>query len=364
MARKQEPAAPRRKKRRSVAGLVAQDLLMTLAFLCVFALFHHVLPRWQPKTAEIVAPVSIRTPETVPPETVPPETAAPETAAPEETAEPSPEPTSEPETPPSWRERFSEYFSDEIVETDDGYTSPSVSVQIRYYEEKIGGIPQRYYVADIHIAEIDCLRTAPAYNGFTVYGAESVLSLAAKNGAILAVNGDYCNVQRYGLLVRNGDLYFSDPAACDICVLFEDGTMETWEEGSYDVDEILARKPYQIWRFGPALLDAEGKARSSFDDAPVFANRHPRTGLGYYEPGHYCLVVFEGRFNDAGGLSVADFAAFFEQLGCRCAYNMDGGASSVMAFRNRVCNRQSSERYLGDIIFVCEPDTPWPEIVS
>lgn len=369
MTDRQEPRAARKRKRRSVGSYIIQDLLMTLVFLCVFALFHHVLPMWRPQVSQIVAPVPVSTahPSGADSRETPAPTEAPESPeGPSVTPEPAPEETAPPatEAPLTWRELFGEFFSDEVVVTKDSYTSSNVSIQIEYHEESIGGIPQHYYLADIRLADVHCLRTAPAYNGFTVYSAEDALDLDRRNGAILAVNGDYCNVQRYGLLVRNGDIYFSDPTVCDICVLYEDGVMETYEGGSYEVQEIMDRVPYQIWRFGPALLDGEGKARSGFENTAVMNNRHPRTGLGYYEPGHYCFVVFEGRFNDAGGLSMEDFAAFFESLGCRSAYNMDGGASSVMTFDDRVLNRQSGDRALGDIIFICEPDTPWPEIVS
>ena len=62
----------------------------------------------------------------------------------------------------------------------------------------------------------------------------------------------------------------------------------------------------------------------------MVANRNPRTGIGYFEPGHYCLVVVDGRDGDsAPGASIEEFASVFESLGCTQAYNLDGGGSSL-----------------------------------
>lgn len=344
-----------------IIGSILIEIFLTGFFLCIFALFHHVIPMMLPKVSEAVTPVQVTDVQAAPAQSVPDSEGNADVNQPEEELS-SENPEGKVEEAPviQWSELFAEYFTEEIVTTETTYTSPNVSVTVQATIGKLDGRPQRLYVADIYITDINCFRTAAAYNGFTVYSAEEPNKLDKKYDAIVMINGDYCNVQRQGLLVRNGYLYFSDPTPADICVLYYDGVMETHVAGTYDTDEILARSPYQIWRFGPALLDENGRAREEFEDTRVLQAFHPRTGLGYYEPGHYCFVVVEGRYNDTAGMDMKLFAKLFESLGCTAAYNMDGGASSVMTFNDRAITRQSSQRGLGDIIYICEPDVEFP----
>ena len=85
---------------------------------------------------------------------------------------------------------------------------------------------------------------------------------------------------------------------------------------------------------------------------------NPRSAIGYYEPGHYCFVVVDGRQDGYSyGLRIPELAAIFEELGCTEAYNLDGGGSAVMVFNHEKYSRQSNGgRDLGDIIYVAETE--------
>ncbi len=341
------------------------EIVLTGFFLCTFALFHHVIPMKRPNVSEAVVPVQVADVQDYPAEQAGADTDKTDENNTNEELSGGNENTEEvveedPVIP--WDELFEDHFTEEIETTQTTYSSPNVSVTIEATIGKLDGRLQRLYVADIYIADINCFRTAAAYNGFTVYSVEEPNKMDKKNDAIVMINGDYCNVQRHGLLVRNGYVYFSDPTTADICVLYYDGVIETYVAGTYDTEEILACSPYQVWRFGPALLDENGRAREEFEDTRVIQGFHPRTGLGYYEPGHYCFVVVEGRFNDTVGMDMKLFAKLFESMGCTAAYNLDGGASSVMTFNDKLVNRQTSQRGLGDIIYICEPDVEFPPI--
>ena len=346
---------------KKIIGSILLEIILTGLFLCVFALFHHVIPMLRPNVSEAVTPVQLPGVQTAQTDQTVTDADKTDASGTEEdiTGENQEEVIEEDPVIP-WSELFAEHFTGETVSTETTYTSPNVSVTVQATIGKLDGRPQRIYVADIYISDINCFRTAAAYNGFTVYSVEEPNKLDIKNNAIVMINGDYCTFQRQGLLVRNGYMYFSDPTTADICVLYYDGVMETHVAGTYDTEEILARSPYQIWRFGPALLDENGKARETFEDTRVLSGFHPRTGLGYYEPGHYCFVVVEGRYNDTAGMDMKLFAQFFEALGCTAAYNMDGGASSVMTFNDKAITRQSSQRGLSDVIYICEPDVEFP----
>ena len=83
---------------------------------------------------------------------------------------------------------------------------------------------------------------------------------------------------------------------------------------------------------------------------------NPRTGIGYYEPGHYCFVVVDGRQGGySAGMRIERFAQLFADLGCKAAYNLDGGQSSVMTFRQSFVNRPYlGGRDSGDILLIRE----------
>ena len=79
--------------------------------------------------------------------------------------------------------------------------------------------------------------------------------------------------------------------------------------------------------------------------------------MGYYEPGHYCFVIVDGRQSGySAGLLIPELAQLFEDLGCTCAYNLDGGGSAVMTFLHEKYSRQSNgaDRRLSDILLITE----------
>ena len=126
---------------------------------------------------------------------------------------------------------------------------------------------------------------------------------------------------------------------------------------SVDLEALQANGAYQIWSFGPGLLTPEGEAiteNSGFSDKKL-CQANPRTAIGYVEPGHYYFVVVDGRFIGGSlGMEMKDLSILMHSLGCKVAYNLDGGASATMAFMGRMFNRQSSERDVGDILIIKE----------
>ncbi|MBO6013858.1 MAG: phosphodiester glycosidase family protein [Oscillospiraceae bacterium] len=358
-AERKERLAPRpeKKKRPSAAGMILRDILLVGIILVVFAFFHHVLPRITARNT-VIAPKSTVVSATTPPpaETsgpAPVQQAVPENEEPpEETQEPLPE---EVDLRTEWQKRFADKFTDEVIRTADSYSSPDVAVSISTYSGEYKGYYQTYYVADIYVANIENFRTRFANDQFVYYGAQDAVALSKSADAILAMNGDYCNNQRSGFLVRNGDVYYDDALTFDLCVLFHDGRVETYSPSEYDPQELLEAGPYQTWKFGPKLLDEDGKAMTSFNTTTeIIYEEAPRSGFGYYEPGHYCFVVADGRQNHARGFVLSEFAQLFEELGCTRAYNMDGGASSVLTFDGSTYNKPSGYRQLGDILLIAE----------
>ncbi|MDO4564889.1 MAG: phosphodiester glycosidase family protein [Clostridia bacterium] len=243
--------------------------------------------------------------------------------------------------------RFPDRFSyDGVVQTDTGYASENVDVQISYHD--IDGV--QFQVADILIQDINSFKTW--YNGSDMGWTDE---LAVSSNAIVAVNGDMAiNYHSHGWIVRNGLEYHNKKLTSDICILYWNGEMETYdyENDDIDYDAIYAKGPYQIWYFGPELLDNDGQPKTEFNSS--VNPKNPRTLIGYYEPGHYALIVVEGRRagGDSEGYTLAELSQLCYDLGLKVAYNLDGGGSASMWFNNTLFGHRT--RQTSDILYIAE----------
>lgn len=338
----------KRKKRMPVPVVILLDLLLVGVILVVFAFFHHVLPaiisQQERQSALQTEPQTQTVPTTVPEEL--PETSEPETV----------ETTTEPDNRTQWQIKFAEHFTDEIVVTDCSYTSPEVSITIDTVVTGEGSGKITYYVADIYIASIENFTAYTANGEMRYFGTQNSEEMAADANAILAISGDFLTYQKGGFLLRNGEVYTQEHNLNSICVLYPDGSMETLVGGTYQIDEILEKDPLQVWSFGPVLLDENGQVRDKYEVSTSVSYPNPRSAIGYYEPGHYCFVVVDGRQEGhSAGMKIPELAQVFADLGCTAAYNLDGGGTAVMLFEQEIFSRQSNGgRDLGDMLVITE----------
>ena len=141
----------------------------------------------------------------------------------------------------------------------------------------------------------------------------------------------------------------------ETCVLNWDGTMDIYQPGQVELQQLIEKGAYQSWVFGPSLLDEKGKAKDKFLTWDYIRESHPRTAIGYYEPGHYCLLLVDGRQDSSRGMFPDEMAKVFEELGCKAAYNLDGGHCSFMTFLDKVANHPyKPEHEVADGIFITE----------
>lgn len=270
-----------------------------------------------------------------------------------------------------WHQKFADKFTDQVVSTDTTYTSPNLSIQLtsNYVQtdqldtsgdgwHKKYGKNISYVLADIYIGDITCLQTAFAQNTYGVGYEEKLTDMSAAMKSVLATNGDSYSNSRHadnGTIIRNGIIYRSSPTDMETCVLNWDGTMKIYSPEELNTQQLINDGAYQSWIFGPSLLDENGKAKDSFLTWDYIRESHPRTAIGYYEPGHYCLLVVDGRQSSTRGMFLNEMAALFEQLGCKAAYNLDGGHCSFMTKETQLVNHPYKSDYkVQDGIFLTE----------
>ena len=317
-------------RRSHASGLliVLRDVVLLAVVMNVFALFHHVIPIKMTPVSE-TAPYR----STVATTAAPVENAAPAAAAPTPTPIPG---------------DFSATFpvSDTGADALYSHQTDTVRIAVRWVQEN----DVTYFVADVWVKNIEAFHTAFAKGtyGKSIY--EFPTKTAISNGAVLAVTGDYYSARKQGIVVRNGTLYRDVPGD-DVCVLYNDGEMQTYLTSEFDLHAAMDRGIAQTWSFGPALLNSDGSAIADF--ASDLKDRHPRSAMGYYAPGHYCFVVVDGRQKGYSvGMKLSELSTLFETLGCQQAYNFDGGATAIMLWNGEVINQPyKGGRESGDIIW-------------
>lgn len=238
--------------------------------------------------------------------------------------------------------------------TGNSYSDGSLSVEISSYRVEDTTV----YVADIRIEDPETLRTAFSQNSYGRNITAVSSDTAESVGAVLAVNGDNYGSRERGYVIRNGVLY-RELAASDQedLVIWSDGSFSIIREAEISARELLEQGAWQVFSFGPGLLEEGELLVDARDEVDRAKTSNPRTALGQIGEDHYVLVVSDGRSDESEGLSLYELAQFLQQLGVQTAYNLDGGGSSTMVFLGQVVNRPvggrgSGERAVTDIVYV------------
>ena len=227
------------------------------------------------------------------------------------------------------------------------------SITVTQYQEYDTAI----YVADITVSSAEIIKTALADDTYGKNITAYTSTIASENQAVLAINGDYYGAQESGYVIRNGVAYRETSDGEDILVLYADGSMKVLDSDDVTVQELLDQGVWQAWSFGPGLLSDGEVTVGENTEVSRAMNSNPRTAIGQIDDNHYVFVVSDGRTDESKGLSLYELAEFMESLGCRTAYNLDGGGSSTMYFNGSVINNPTTngrikERAVSDIVYI------------
>ena len=179
-----------------------------------------------------------------------------------------------------------------------------------------------------------------------------VPEIAAQYNAVFACSTDYYiyRIQQpypTGIEVRNGEIIFddrfTDPAKVetrfpnyDTLAFFPDGHIECHPCYEWSAQDYIDHGAYDVFSFGPCLVrDGE------LTDRVVNGNSayNPRMGFGMVEPGHYVILLCEGRVARSKGVQWQRFGQMFKDRGCTLAVNLDGGQTCVMSWLGKQMNQ-------------------------
>lgn len=208
------------------------------------------------------------------------------------------------------------------------------------------------FVADVYVRDVHLIKTAFANGSFKGRSSryENIVSLCEDNNALFGVSGDYVSIREDGVVIRNGEL-LQNSKYTDILVLYVDGTMAVYGPREKTIQDLTDGSVWQTWCFGPNLLDKNGQA---MEINHKLMRNNPRCAIGYYEPGHYAFVVVDGRTKYySEGMTLTALSTFMADLGCKVAYNLDGGQTAQMVLEDNLVNMPANGgRRVGDIIYL------------
>ena len=268
---------------------------------------------------------------------------------------------------------------DENYLSDHEYRDESIHVIID--EGEYDGV--HYTCAYVKIADPSQLRTVPAAQannpnaGFSNFSTNATLGrrIAQAANAVVAVNGDYISISkichiamRQGQQIRNiGKGYF------DVLVINRDGDFEILPQCTLKdysaYYKTHADSMYQSFCFGPVLVqDGKSVIPENYRDNYIIADRlSQRVALCQIGPLEYAIITCDGdALTYTFGLDILQFSHFCEEFGTRyspdgfkIAYNLDGGNSATLVFKQRDAdgnlvyqklNMPERERDLADMI--------------
>jgi LmbE family N-acetylglucosaminyl deacetylase len=199
--------------------------------------------------------------------------------------------------------------------------------------------PICYSVAHVRMREEDAFRAAVRGEEGGTESNEIPYEMARRYQAVLAVTGDNLSVNEpeyKGIIIRNGKVY-NQRTAADTMALMPGLSMQIFSPGETTAEELLEMGVTNAFSFGPTLL-RDGEVNFNATRHKI-TGRNPRIGVGMIEPGHFVVIAVDGRIAAySHGVTLNTFMHLFYSLGCKQAYNLDGGSSAAMVFMGEYLN--------------------------
>lgn len=250
--------------------------------------------------------------------------------------------------------------SDPDLFTEDGYEDDTISVKLEQREMDDG---TKMHIAWIKIADASQFRTTVAHpDDVSNAHPRLVTKMTKEANAVIAIGGDNYNQEpkKKSFIYRMTQKIRSKTNKLkDILIIDDQGDFHMFinSEGIAEYPDQMkkdGRKIVNAFTFGPALVKDGELIDIKRDYGYNPGGREPRAAIGQMGPLSYVMVVIEVKDRSGkSGFSHHKLAEFMYELGCRQAYNLDGGNSAIMVFGDQVIKGQpgGDERQLCDIIY-------------
>ncbi|MEN6595198.1 MAG: phosphodiester glycosidase family protein [Clostridiaceae bacterium] len=202
--------------------------------------------------------------------------------------------------------------------------------------------PVTYCVAHVRMRGEDAFRAAVRGEEGGTESNEIPVEMARRYQAVLAITGDNLTVNEpeyKGIIIRNGRIY-NRRQEMDTMALMPDLSMQIFAPGETTAEDLVSMGVTNAFSFGPTLI-RDGVVNINGTRYKI-TGRNPRVGVGMVEPGHFVVIVVDGRVPAySHGATLRNFMHLFYSQGCTQAYNLDGGSSAAMVFMGEYLNQHS-----------------------
>lgn len=229
------------------------------------------------------------------------------------------------------------------------YLSPTLSIEIRRYEE-----PERplvWFESEIMLRGDEALKSYVTPGKTPGIRLLSPAEIARENRVVLATTDDFFshrlrNKQTQGIIIRNSEIlsdktYKANRGAypnLETIARFADGSLRTFLSDAHTAQEYLDMGATDVYAFGPILVQ-DGQLGPHMQDDSYYHYREPRCALGMIAPNHYVLLTVRGRADDSRGAYLNWLAERMLQLGAKEALNLDGGGSVALVFMGKIIDK-------------------------
>ncbi len=225
------------------------------------------------------------------------------------------------------------------------------TIRVTMVTEEENGVV--WHVASIQIAHPSQLRTGIAGEKLTSKKTRAVSSMAKMYNAVIALNGDdfVMDPQKTTFEYRmTGKIRSKTNRMKDILIIDENGDFHLFQK-SEGLKE-YSGKVINAFTFGPALVIDGNLIQVDTGYGYNPNGKEPRAAMGQTGPLSYVFVIAEGR-GESAGVTHQELADKMYAVGCKQAFNLDGGNSAEMVFGETVYKGMpgGDERGLSDIIY-------------
>ncbi|HPJ01943.1 MAG TPA: phosphodiester glycosidase family protein [Candidatus Limiplasma sp.] len=232
-----------------------------------------------------------------------------------------------------------------------GYDDGTLSIRI---EQDVAFDTNIYYIY-IQLTDPSQFRTALA-RPYPSKEADNVAVMAAKNNAVLAINGEYFAYHSSGYVVRGGKLLRNNPdIERDLLIVDENGDFHFILSPRAMAIEAFEGVMKETFNFGPALIENGEVLQFKYNEKTScgYPTKAQRLAICQLDTLSYLIVATEGPEQDPdAGLTIPELVQLLTQKDVRYAYNLDGGSSTTVLLNGQMINAPDSKRRLvGDIIY-------------
>ena len=223
--------------------------------------------------------------------------------------------------------------------------------RIELTEGREQGQPITYFVAHVYTRDFDSFYPTFATNRKNGMARCWPQDMALRYKSVLWFTGDnliQAEANAKGALIRDGRVFSKAKASNCMAYYADTMTFKVIDRKTMDALTIWESGAQDVFSFprGSDLI-MEGQISSG---ATNTTQRNPRCAVGMVTPGHFVVVVADGRQPGYSvGFRLLELAELLQKEGCVEAFYLDGGISTAIYFLGVKLNHHRDEAGTGSV---------------